>query len=119
MAHFAMSASIATLLEYFLKHNSQIIKKFYEEMKDKLVTYFKNKERVLPVEQKNETIYTGSVEDAYNCIVDLHASHSNHLFVLYILILIQLLANFLFLGDNIFLSNYFAVYCLYGPLPSL
>ena len=58
----------------------------------------------MPAEQKNETIYTESVEDAYNCIVDLHASHGNHLFVLYILILIliQLLANFLFLGDNIF-----------------
>jgi len=31
--------------------------------KDKLVTYFKNKERVLPTEQKNTIIYSGSIED--------------------------------------------------------
>jgi len=53
--------------------------KYYEATKAKLVTYFKNKERVLPTEQKNTTIYSGSVEDAFNCIVDLHARHGNHL----------------------------------------
>src|SRR5438128_2677927 len=30
-------------------------KKFYEETKDKLVTYFNNKERVLSTDQKNKT----------------------------------------------------------------
>ena len=54
-------------------------KKFYEETKDKLVTYFNNKERVLSADQKNKTVYSGSIEDAYNCIVHLYNTQGNHL----------------------------------------
>jgi hypothetical protein len=39
------------------------------ETKEKLVTYFKNKQRVLPPELKNYTIYQGDIETAFQEIV--------------------------------------------------
>ena len=40
-------------------------------MKADLVNYFKNKYRVLPVEKKNELIYNGDIETAFNEIVKI------------------------------------------------
>ncbi|RIB22493.1 hypothetical protein C2G38_2033568 [Gigaspora rosea] len=42
------------------------------ETKNKLVSFFKNKERVIPSDQKNNTIYLGSTEEAYQEIVNLY-----------------------------------------------
>ncbi|RHZ45370.1 hypothetical protein Glove_680g85 [Diversispora epigaea] len=48
-------------------NNSNIV----QETKEKFVSYFKNKERVVPPDQKNNTIYLGSVDEAYNEIIRL------------------------------------------------
>jgi len=45
---------------------------FKQEIKKELVQYFKNKQRVLPAESKNLSIYNGDVETAYLEIVNLY-----------------------------------------------
>ncbi|RIA97343.1 hypothetical protein C1645_814234 [Glomus cerebriforme] len=44
---------------------------YQQEIKADLVNYFKNKHRVLPAEKKNELIYNGDVEIAFNEIVKI------------------------------------------------
>ncbi|PKC53956.1 hypothetical protein RhiirA1_478240 [Rhizophagus irregularis] len=41
---------------------------FSRQVKEDLVTYFKNKERVIPAENKNRLIYEGDIDVAYNKI---------------------------------------------------
>ncbi|RHZ65477.1 hypothetical protein Glove_315g79 [Diversispora epigaea] len=48
-------------------NNSNIV----QETKEKFVGYFKNKEKIVPLDQKNNTIYLGSVDEAYNKIIRL------------------------------------------------
>ncbi|CAG8453858.1 11881_t:CDS:2, partial [Diversispora eburnea] len=48
-------------------NNSNIV----QETKEKFVSYFKNKERIVPPDQKNNTIYLGSIDEAYNEIIRL------------------------------------------------
>lgn len=50
---------------------------FKQNVKKELVQYFKNKQRVLPVELKNLLIYNGDVETAYLEIVNLFNIHGN------------------------------------------
>lgn len=50
---------------------------FKQEIKKELVQYFKNKQRVLPVESKNLLIYNGDVETAYLEIVNLYNIDGN------------------------------------------
>ena len=50
---------------------------FKQEIKKELVQYFKNKQRVLPVELKNLSIYSGDVETAYLEIVNLYNIEGN------------------------------------------
>lgn len=52
-------------------HQSEINGLLYQEVKADLVNYFKNKHRVLPAEKKNELIYNGDVETAFNEIVKI------------------------------------------------
>ena len=55
-----------------------------------MVNYFKNKHRVLPVEKKNELIYNGDVETAFNEIVKIFEiqgnMHLNYLLIVTLLI---------------------------------
>jgi hypothetical protein len=51
---------------------SQDKSEFIENTKYELVTYFKNKQRVLPSSNKNLLIYNGSVEEAYQEIIRLY-----------------------------------------------
>src|SRR3954469_3250779 len=44
---------------------------YQQEVRADLVNYFKNKHRVLPAEKKNEIIYNGDVEIAFNEIVKI------------------------------------------------
>ena len=57
---------------------SSDISLFKQEIKKELVQYFKNKQRVLPIESKNLLIYNGDVETAYLEIVNLYNTHSNY-----------------------------------------
>ena len=50
---------------------------FKQEIKKELVQYFKNKQRVLPIESKNLSIYNGDVETAYLEIVNLYNANGN------------------------------------------
>ncbi|CAB4382881.1 unnamed protein product [Rhizophagus irregularis] len=45
---------------------------FSRQVKEDLVTYFKNKERVIPTENKNRLIYEGDIDVAYNKIIRLY-----------------------------------------------
>ena len=51
--------------------NAKDIHAYVQEVKNKLVVYFKNKERVIPAENKNKLIYEGDIEIAYNEILRL------------------------------------------------
>ena len=51
---------------------------FKQEIKKELVQYFKNKQRVLPAESKNPSIYNGDVETAYLEIVNLYNVNGNY-----------------------------------------
>ncbi len=51
---------------------------FKQEIKKELVQYFKNKQRVLPIESKNFLIYNGDIETAYLEIVNLYNIHGNY-----------------------------------------
>jgi hypothetical protein len=44
---------------------------YQKNIKADLVNYFKNKQRVLPAEKKNELIYNGDIETAFNEIVKI------------------------------------------------
>jgi len=50
---------------------------FKQEIKKELVQYFKNKQRVLPVESKNLSIYNGDIETAYLEIINLYNANGN------------------------------------------
>jgi len=54
---------------YLKSHNHD---EFVNNIKYELVTYFKNKQRVLPAPNKNSSIYNGSVEEAYQEIIYLY-----------------------------------------------
>jgi hypothetical protein len=45
------------------------------EAKEQLVTYFRNKERILPANLKNYVIYQGTIENAFKEIVRLYKIH--------------------------------------------
>ncbi len=60
----------ARIYHDFLK--SQNHGEFVENIKNELVTYFKNKQRVLPSSNKNILIYNGSIEEAYQEIIHLY-----------------------------------------------
>jgi hypothetical protein len=51
--------------------NAENIHDYSQEVKNNLVTYFKNKERVVPAENKNTLIYEGDIHVAYNEILRL------------------------------------------------
>ena len=51
---------------------SQNHNEFIENIKYKLVEYFKNKQWVLPSSDKNLSIYNGSIEEAYQEIIHLY-----------------------------------------------
>ncbi|CAG8743577.1 11210_t:CDS:2, partial [Racocetra fulgida] len=57
--------------QIFLQENHPNI---IQETKEKLVNYFKNKERIIPADQKNNLIYYSSTEDAYQEIIRLFNS---------------------------------------------
>ena len=61
---------------------------FKQEIKKELVQYFKNKQRVLPAESKNLSIYNGDVETAYLEIVNLYNTYGNYWFLFYLFIFI-------------------------------
>jgi hypothetical protein len=45
---------------------------FVQQTKENFVTYFKNKERIIPAENKNRLIYEGDTDTAYNEIIRLY-----------------------------------------------
>ena len=57
---------------------SSDISLFKQEIKKELVQYFKNKQRVLPIESKNLLIYNGDEKTAYLEIVNLYNTHGNY-----------------------------------------
>ena len=50
------------------------------EVKQKLVKHFKNKERAMPIEQKNAVIYSGSVEAAFDEILRAYSTEGDDIF---------------------------------------
>ncbi|KAF0353151.1 proteophosphoglycan ppg4 [Gigaspora margarita] len=50
------------------------------ETKEKFVNYFKNKERTIPLDQKNNLIYSGSTEVVYQEIIRLYNYEGLHIF---------------------------------------
>ncbi|CAB5217590.1 unnamed protein product [Rhizophagus irregularis] len=56
---------------------------FKQEIKKELVQYFKNKQRVLPVESKNISIYNEDIETAYLEIVNLYNTNGLAIFKSY------------------------------------
>jgi hypothetical protein len=69
-------AHAARIYHDFLK--SQNHAEFVENIKSELVTYFKNKQRVLPSSNKNTLIYNGSIEEAYQEIIRLYNLQGMH-----------------------------------------
>ena len=51
-----------------------------QETKEKLVNYFKSKERTIPADQKNSLIYNESMEVTYQEIIRLYDSEGIHTF---------------------------------------
>jgi len=51
--------------------NAENLYNYSQEVKNQLVTYFKNKERVISAENKNKLIYEGDTHVAYNEILRL------------------------------------------------
>ena len=57
----------------FHKANLRMDKElFVKQTKESLVTYFKNKKRVIVAENKNRLIYEGDTDTAYNEIIRLY-----------------------------------------------
>ena len=54
---------------YLKSHNHD---EFFENIKYEFVTYFKNKQRVLPTSNKNSTLYNGNIGKAYQEIIRLY-----------------------------------------------
>ena len=71
--------------------------KIINEVKEKLVQYFKNKERVLSANLKNYIIYQGTIEDSFQEIIRLYGIHGKIFYVFF----------FLFLAYYFNFSNYF------------
>ncbi|CAB4415593.1 unnamed protein product [Rhizophagus irregularis] len=53
---------------------------YTREVKNQLVVYFKNKERIIPAEKKNKLIYEGDVDVAYNEILRLFELQGSRIF---------------------------------------
>ncbi|PKK56566.1 hypothetical protein RhiirC2_799746 [Rhizophagus irregularis] len=53
------------------------------KIKKELVQYFKNKQRVLPIESKNISIYNKNIETAYLEIVNLYNTNGLAIFKAY------------------------------------
>ncbi|PKB97279.1 hypothetical protein RhiirA5_468619 [Rhizophagus irregularis] len=67
-----------------LYHNAnQYLEKecFFRQIKEDFVTYFKNKERVIPAENKNRLIYEGDTDEAYNEIIRLYYLQGGSIFL--------------------------------------
>jgi len=97
----------------FSKAQQEDHDKFSEETKYQLVTYFKNKERVLPADQKNKNIYFGSVEEAYNNIVELYMSQGNLLCHKIECPDSLLLVNFFLQGIGFFIPQFCSLPCVW------
>ncbi|CAB4397951.1 unnamed protein product [Rhizophagus irregularis] len=54
---------------------------FFRQIKEDFVTYFKNKERVIPAENKNRLIYEGDTDEAYNEIIRLYYLQGGSIFL--------------------------------------
>ncbi|CAB5354505.1 unnamed protein product [Rhizophagus irregularis] len=59
---------------------SQNHDEFIENITCKFVTYFKNKQRVLPSSSKNLLIYNGNIQEAYQEIIQLYNLQGNLIF---------------------------------------
>ncbi|RGB42095.1 hypothetical protein C1646_751431 [Rhizophagus diaphanus] len=60
----------ALIYQEAIKSSNMLL--FIQEIKKELVQYFKNKQRVLPIESKNISIYNEDIETAYLEIVNLY-----------------------------------------------
>src|SRR6266498_1299188 len=67
---------VALIYKKAIKFSDMLL--FKQEIKKELIQYFKNKQRVLPIELKNFLIYNGDIETAYLKIINLYNIHSNY-----------------------------------------
>ena len=71
MDHFDVCKHCHAARLYKESLNAENLHTYIQEVKNKLAIYFKNKERAVPVENKNKLIYEEDIEVAYNEILRL------------------------------------------------